>query len=83
MRPHMPNMEGLLNQISSEITKAWNETLWISKTDLKQEYGQLKLSEKTSKHCKVAMTGAKKKDILDSTNDSTVYRINRRYSKKK
>ena len=35
MRPHMPNMEELLNQISTEKTRPPNEPLWRSKIDLK------------------------------------------------
>ena len=34
MRPHTPNMEELLNEISTKITKVQNEPLWISKIDL-------------------------------------------------
>ena len=56
-RSHMPNMEALLNQISTEITRPSKEPLWISKTDLDYSYGQLKLSDETSKHCNFAITG--------------------------
>ena len=51
MRPHMPNMEELINQISTEITRVPNERLWISKIDLEYAHGQLKLSDETSRHC--------------------------------
>ena len=54
-RPHMPIMEVLLNQISTEITRVQNEPLWISKTDLEYEYGQLNLSQGTSRQCKFAV----------------------------
>ena len=45
-RPHMPNMDERLNQISSELSK--------NKLD-----GQMKLSPETSKHCNFAITGEK------------------------
>ena len=50
-------MEELLSHTSTEITRAPNEPLWISKIDLAFAYGQLKLSEKTSKHYSFAITG--------------------------
>ena len=50
----MPNMEELLNQTSTGITRAPDEPLWISKTDFEYALGQLKLSEETSKHCNLA-----------------------------
>ena len=58
-RPHMPNMEELLNQISIEIS--WDRTLqlFMSKIDLDYIYGQMKLSEETSRQCVFAITGAK------------------------
>ena len=59
MRPHMPNMEELLNQISNKITDDRTKPLWISKIDLDYAYGQLKLSEDTSRHCVFAITGGK------------------------
>ena len=34
MRPDMPNMEDLLNQMSTEITRVQNEPVWISTIDL-------------------------------------------------
>ena len=46
MRPHMPNMEELLNQISVEITRDRKLQLFISTIDLDYAYGQMKLSEK-------------------------------------
>ena len=39
VRPHMPNMEKLLNQISVEITKDRTKELRISKIDLDYAYG--------------------------------------------
>ena len=53
----MPNMEDLLNQISTEITRVQNELLWISKIDLEYAYGQMKLSEKQV-NTNFAKTGA-------------------------
>ena len=52
----MPNLEEILNQISSEITRVQNEPLLISEIDPEYLYGQLKLSEGTSRHCKFAVT---------------------------
>ena len=58
IRPHMPNMEELLNQISVEITKDRTKKLMISKIDLDYAYGQMMLSEETSRQCVFAITGA-------------------------
>ena len=55
----MPNMEELLNQISVEITLDPTLQLLISKIDLDYAYGQMKLSEETSRQCVFAITGAK------------------------
>ena len=57
MRPHMPNMENLLNQISVEITRDRTVQLFLSKIDLDYAYGQMKLSEETSRQCVFALTG--------------------------
>ena len=57
MRPHMPNMEELLNQISVEITRDQTSQLFMSKIDLDYAYGQMKLSEETSRQCVFALTG--------------------------
>ena len=56
-RPHMPNMEELLNQFSVEITKDRTKELMISKIDLDYAYGQMILSEETSSQCVLAITG--------------------------
>ena len=58
-RPHMPNMDELLNQISSELSKNELDPIWISIIDLDYAYGQMKLSPETSKHCNFAITGEK------------------------
>ena len=58
-RPHTPNMDELLNQISVEITRDRTLQLFISKIDLGYAYGQLKLSEETSRQCVFAFTAAK------------------------
>ena len=57
VRPHMPNMEELLNQISVEITKDRTKELMMSKIDLDYAYGQMMLSEETSIQCVFAITG--------------------------
>ena len=43
--------------MSTEIATVLNGPLLISKTDLEYAYGQLTLSEETSKHCNFAKTG--------------------------
>ena len=45
LRPHMPHMEELLNQISVEITHDRTVQLFSSKIDLDYAYGQMKLSK--------------------------------------
>ena len=57
IRPHMPNMEELLNQISVEITRNRTKEMNISKIDLDYAYGQKKLSKETSRQCVFAITG--------------------------
>ena len=59
MRPHMPNMEKLLNQISVEYSRDRTLQLFISKIDLDYAYGQMKLSEETSRQCVFALSGGK------------------------
>ena len=55
----MPNMEELLNQISVEISRDRTVQLFISKIDLDYAYGQMKLSEETSRQCVFVLTGGK------------------------
>ena len=55
----MPNMEELLNQISVEITRDRTVKLFISKIDFDYAYGQMRLSEETSRQCVFALTGGK------------------------
>ena len=50
-------MEELLNQISVEITKDRTKELMMSKIYLDYAYGQMMLSEKTSRQCVFAITG--------------------------
>ena len=50
-------MEELLNQISVEITKDRTKELMMSKIDLDYAYGQMMLSEETSRQCVFAITG--------------------------
>ena len=57
MRPHMPNMGDLLNQISVEITRDRTTQLFLSKIDWDYAYRQMKLSEETSRQCVSALTG--------------------------
>ena len=70
MRPHMPNMEELLNQISVEITRDRTVQLFLSKIDLDYAYGQMKLSEETSRQCVFALSGG---------NFSGYYRFKKRF----
>ena len=59
MRPHMLDMEELLNQSSVEITRDRTVKLFISKKDLDYAHGQMRLSEETSRQCLFALTGGK------------------------
>ena len=59
IRPHMPNMEELINQILVEITRDRTKELMISKIYLDYAYGQMKLSKETSRQCVFAITGRK------------------------
>ena len=55
----MPNMEEFLIQFSVEITLDRTVQLFKSKIDLDYAYGQMKLSEETSRQCLFALTGGK------------------------
>ena len=66
MRPHIPNMEELLNHISIEITRDRTMQLFISKIDLDYACGQIKLSEEISGQYVFALTGGKSAAIADS-----------------
>ena len=55
----MPNMEDLLIQILVEITRDRTVQLFISKIDLDYAYGQMKLSEETSRQYVFAVTAGK------------------------
>ena len=57
IRPYMPNMEELLNQISVEITRDRTMQLFKSKIDLDYAYGQKKISEETIRQCVFTLTG--------------------------
>ena len=61
MRPHMSNMEELVNQILIGTTKVQNELSWLSKSDLEYTNGQLELSEETSRCCNFELPGRKMK----------------------
>ena len=70
-RPHMPNKDELLNQISAELSKNDTDPIWISVVDLDYAYGQMKLEPESSKHCNFAMTGEKLTDTTDPKRDFT------------
>ena len=55
----MPNMDELINQISSELSRNELDPIWISVIDLDYAYGQMRLGPETSKHCNFAITGEK------------------------
>ena len=57
VRPHMPNLVELLNETSVEITKDRTKELRIPKKYLDYAYGQMMLSEETSRQCVFAITG--------------------------
>ena len=59
MRPHIPNIEELLNQISVENTRDQTVQLFISKVDLNYANEQMKLSYETSRQSVFATTGGK------------------------
>ena len=81
-RPHMPNMETLLNLISVDITRDRTAQLIISKIDLDYAYGQMKLSEETSRQC-VFAPSRNSADTTDSKRGSTVLPIYPQYFKRK
>ena len=54
--PYMPNMKELLNHISVEKTKDRTKELKISKIYLDYAYGQMMLSEETSRQCVFTIT---------------------------
>ena len=56
-RPHMPNMEELLNQISAELSRNDHDPIWISVIGLDYAYEQMRLAPETSEHCNFAVTG--------------------------
>ena len=41
LKPHLPSMEELLDQMSTEITRVQSEPLWVIKIDLQYAYGQI------------------------------------------
>ena len=55
----MLKMEELLNQISVENTRDRTVQLIFSKIDLDYAYGEMKLSEETSRQCVFALIGAR------------------------
>ena len=55
----MLNVDELLNQISVEITRDRTKKLMLSKIDLDNANGQMKMSKGTSRQCVFAITGEK------------------------
>ena len=58
-KPHMLNMDKLLNQLSAEVSKNDLDPICISVIDLDYDYGQKKLALETNKHCSFAISGEK------------------------
>ena len=83
MRPHMPNMEELLNQISVQITRDRIAQLFISKFDLDYAYGQKKLSDETSRQVVFALTGGNFSGYYQFKKGFTDLPISPRYFKKR
>ena len=82
-RPNMPNMEDLINRISTEISKNDDDELWITKIDLDYAYGQMELDEETKKHCVFALIGGKVTGFYRFLKGFTACPIYRQYFKKK
>ena len=66
MRPPMPNIEELLNQISVEITRDRTLQRLISKIDLDYQNRQMKISEETRRQCVFTITRKNLADTIDS-----------------
>ena len=56
-RPHKPSIADLLNQIPTKTPRVQNKSLRKSNIDLEDACRQLKLSERTSRQCNLAITG--------------------------
>ena len=56
MRPPVPNMEEILNPITTETPRAQTKPLWILKIDIEYAYGQLNLSKERSRRCNFTKT---------------------------
>ena len=77
-------MEEILIQISAEITRDRTVQLFISKIDLDYAYGQMKLSEETTRQCIFELTGRKvSAESLASRKDSADSQIHRQNFRKK
>ena len=67
MKLHMPNMEELLNQISTAITRVQHGPRWMSKIDIAYANSLLKskfpIKGETSKHRIFAVTGGNMNDF--------------------
>ena len=56
-KAQMPIMEELISRISRKIADGPADKVWISKLDLENAYGQLKLSRRAMDLCIFAVTG--------------------------
>ena len=83
IRPHMSNMEELLNQISEEITRDRTKELMMSKIDLDYAHGQMKPSKETSDNVYLQKREENLADITDLKRDFTVWPTSQQNSKKK
>ena len=77
----MPTMRALLNKLTIKSVRVQNEPLWISKIDLEDAYGPLKLSAETSRQNNFAITGRNtngyyrfKRGFLGLSDISTLFR---------
>ena len=83
LKPHMPTMEELLNQISVEITRDRIAQLFNSKIDLDYAYGHLKLRDKTSRQCVFTLTEGNFSGYYRFKRDFTDLPISPQYFKKR
>ena len=55
----MPNMEEVINQISTELPTNGTDTIWISIIDLDYDYERMIPAYESSKHCDFGINGEK------------------------
>ena len=60
-RPHMSNLDEILDQNSAKLSRKDTDPIWIPVIDLDYAYGKMKLAPETSKYCNFAITGEKNK----------------------